>query len=67
VVGNSDGVGDGLPVGKGHSTGVGNAKVGDGDGEAVDDSLGDGVAMGEEAGVGVADGVGVGVGIKSGQ
>lgn len=62
MVGNS--VGGGLPVGEGTSTGVGNAKVGDGAGEAVDDSLGDGVTMGEETGVGVGDGVGVGVGIK---
>jgi hypothetical protein len=66
VVGiNGEGVGDGLPVAEGNSTGVGNAKVGAGEGEAVADLLGEGVTLGDETGVG--DGVGDGVGIRSAQ
>jgi len=65
VVGISEGVGDALPVAEGNSVGVGKAKVGSGEGEAIGDSLGEGVTLGDETGVG--DGVGVGVGIKSAQ
>jgi hypothetical protein len=69
----SDGIGDGLPVAEGDSAGVGNAKVGAGEGDAVGDPLGGGVSVGEAwdtgvgDGIGVGDGVGVGVGIKSAQ
>ena len=65
MVGFSEGVGDGLPVTDGNSAGVGKAKVGAGEGEAVGDSLGEGVTVGDKTGVG--DGIGVGVGIKSAQ
>ena len=65
VVGISEGCGDGLLVAEGNSAGVGKAKVGPGEGEAVGDSLGEGVTLGDETGVG--DGVGDGVGIKSAQ
>ena len=57
VVGTGNGFGDGLPGGEDKATGVGNAKVGNGEGDAVGDSSGEGVARG----------VGVEVGIRSGQ